>query len=750
MKKRPNVVAVVLLCWMAWLPEVSTGADPYALIVGHADYSGTINDRAYNITSAQYMQTILVDVYGVPSRNVRLLTDTCTTPSEMASEIEALLSHDDASMFVFFYAGHGTHIADSSYLSMPGGNFKDTTLRGLLSRTGKQRVVIVAACEAGGFVSNCAGDGTVVMSASRIDLSSWGDEFPRMLCDGFAWHGDNYLSWTSYFMNWSLLGWAIPDTSDDNLDGVVTLREGFDYAEDGVETVWNSVMGWNSDPQIGGSNQDVAFPAKLASFAVSRTAGGAPTISWHTASETKVAGWNILRRPGDALTAWRTVNPRRITGGGTTAFGEAYEFVDADAGPLGEYVYMLEAVSEEGELEYSPQIPVGGSIGGNHVDLLESDSVLASAPEPGASTLPPTSSEDYLIIAPERLMASVQPLAEFRRSQGYVVNMAAVEAVCAASIKPPEDAIRDFLAQRYLAGGANRLRYVLLVGDAVVRPGGRQVYRDGLLPTFVRGASQFGMIATDYPYACVAGEDWIPELAVGRVPSRSEKEIRGFCDKVIRHEQGISGREVAFINGPLVAGEEFAETSAELVIQNYCQGLDVQRIYAVPVSEALKGYAGNDADLQLLMNKGCAWMEFRGHGSGSMWAGFTSAEGARTGTTMGQIPLVISVSCYEGAFADYRGRISLGEAFIRNPDGGAVAYVGNTGRGLLHAGHRFTCAVWAQVRGGTATFGDAVMRAKKEMAEMAVEPLWGNAADEAFLYSLNLLGDPASSIKISL
>ena len=50
---------------------------------------------------------------------------------------------------------------------------------------------------------------------------------------------------------------------------------------------------------------------------------------------------------------------------------------------------------------------------------------------------------------------------------------------------------------------------------------------------------------------------------------------------------------------------------------------------------------------------------------------------------------------------------------LRNPFGGSVAYIGNTGHGMLFTGHDFSSALWEQVLDGEVTVGDAVFNAKK-------------------------------------
>ena len=84
----------------------------------------------------------------------------------------------------------------------------------------------------------------------------------------------------------------------------------------------------------------------------------------------------------------------------------------------------------------------------------------------------------------------------------------------------------------------------------------------------------------------------------------------------------------------------------------------------------------------------------------------------------------------------------MAEALLRNPVGGAVAYIGNTGHGMLFTGHDFSSAVWGLLTSTEApqTVGNAVSDAKKMMAEQG--------GDAGFLHSINLFGDPALRVRL--
>ena len=85
------------------------------------------------------------------------------------------------------------------------------------------------------------------------------------------------------------------------------------------------------------------------------------TISWQTASETDVIGYNIFRSEEDNFSIVQKVNASIIPGHGTTTTPQSYEFTDLTADPYyTTYYYWLEVVNFGGtndlygSIEFTP------------------------------------------------------------------------------------------------------------------------------------------------------------------------------------------------------------------------------------------------------------------------------------------------------------------------------------------------------------------------------------------------------------
>lgn len=90
------------------------------------------------------------------------------------------------------------------------------------------------------------------------------------------------------------------------------------------------------------------FPFELASIeARAADGGGGIAVSWETASEQPMVGFNLLRTPARGGRTVR-VNPVWVPAIGDPGGSASYRFLDADARPGVPYVYRVEAVTFEG------------------------------------------------------------------------------------------------------------------------------------------------------------------------------------------------------------------------------------------------------------------------------------------------------------------------------------------------------------------------------------------------------------------
>ncbi len=180
-------------------------------------------------------------------------------------------------------------------------------------------------------------------------------------------------------------------------------------------------------------------------------------------------------------------------------------------------------------------------------------SYLAVSPEaiyhpvvtiPRASRLKNTRNRaDYVLIGPDAFLQAAIPLLELRQGEGLKVKAVSIEEVYSefGFGQPTPQAVKDFLSYAYHNWRQPSPRYVLLLGDATYD------FKDRLQtgvtnqvpPRMVR--TSYLWTASDPSYAAVNGDDLLPDLAIGRLPTATVKEVRAIVDKIIAYETGEAG-----------------------------------------------------------------------------------------------------------------------------------------------------------------------------------------------------------------
>jgi hypothetical protein len=183
----------------------------------------------------------------------------------------------------------------------------------------------------------------------------------------------------------------------------------------------------------------------------------------------------------------------------------------------------------------------------------------------GPSTIPPASDPqregaDYLVITHHSLTSSLAPLVQLRDSLGLIVqvvedttiyNAYAAEESCAA--------IKSFILWAY-ENWEPAPSFVLLVGDASEAGGPGALIPSKLFPKFsywYAGGCQTH--CSDNWYAELQGGDYVPELAIGRLPVNSSAELDLIVERIVLWEQSDEWVDSALV---VIAGEYVGGSSA--------------------------------------------------------------------------------------------------------------------------------------------------------------------------------------------
>ena len=381
---------------------------------------------------------------------------------------------------------------------------------------------------------------------------------------------------------------------------------------------------------------------------------------------------------------------------------------------------------------------------------------------------------DYVMISHPLFVDSLKPLAEFYQNKGQNVAIVDVNTVYQHYSHGVRElaAIKEFIKTTFHAG-KSRLKHVLLVGDSSWDWRSKEKYldkyaswanrRQPLHQNFI-GQMQYtyeedianrdfmptgqfhsfqGHSASDNWFASIVaeknrkGEDYLPDVAIGRFTCATVEEAKAMVEKSINYQANAKV-------GPWKSRVLWI-TNSDKRYQNYSKTLGkvIGDLGAVAETVFPKEMDGDNFKVQETLKKeisdGDLIVHFVGHGGNSIWRiGPPDLKNNRDLFTIKQVdelsnknklPFVMSMSCYSAPY-DHPLADSIGEKFFRAKDKGAIAVLAASWRNSPN--QNFSKAVLENIyKTPRQSLGLAIMNAKREYR--------GRVAVEMY----NLLGDPA-------
>jgi hypothetical protein len=352
----------------------------------------------------------------------------------------------------------------------------------------------------------------------------------------------------------------------------------------------------------------------------------------------------------------------------------------------------------------------------------------------------------YVVIAPDKFKSQAATIASLRNPRFPGAKVALTSDIYDEFNygMVSDKAIKDYLTYIY-ARWEIKPEYVLLLGDGNYDP--KNILKSGsqsLIPVHLYRTLIYGGVAGDNYYACVSGDDYIPDIAIGRLPINSTGDFeaweakREFYEK--REYLDKWHRNIMFVAGwPLNTEDNFYATSNKLAGT-------VQDKYSIT-----KVYHGdsyqNKEDLICAINDGAAVVCFFGHGGAQLWShgSFFWYYDVDRLNNWGRWPFIGSFTCNTGAF-ESPVNISLSEKFLQVSGGGIGVYsssgasYGDSINGCILE-NTFVDALNIK---GYRNIGDIAFSSKCQM--IGSMPPIGQVLD--MLTNYNLLGDPALQLAL--
>ncbi|PKP08910.1 MAG: hypothetical protein CVU09_13780 [Bacteroidetes bacterium HGW-Bacteroidetes-4] len=261
----------------------------------------------------------------------------------------------------------------------------------------------------------------------------------------------------------------------------------------------------------------------------------------------------------------------------------------------------------------------------------------------------------YLVVTPPEFLPVLAPFIAWKTQKGFEMIIGNT-----AEIGSSVSEIKSWIQTQYAdtLNGKTAPAFLLLVGDVAQIP-----------------ASQNGiqtLKATDLYYASVDG-DMFPEMFYGRFSAQDTTQLRVMLDKTLMYEKYQFIDDTYLNQATLIAGADatwnpkVAQPTINYSTENYfntSQGFDKVNAY-------LTNYTGCYNTEQI----GVGILNYTAHCSQTSWSSpYLSAATVQNFTNSGKYPIAIGNCCTSG---DFSISTCIGEAFLRAPFGGAVAYLGS-------------------------------------------------------------------------
>jgi hypothetical protein len=405
--------------------------------------------------------------------------------------------------------------------------------------------------------------------------------------------------------------------------------------------------------------------------------------------------------------------------------------VDADGGVV--YLSGVETVDMGGTY----RVRFGGTWEEATYHVSAESALHGAALMPSQAETDITSGEaSYVMIShPDFMGTTLDWLVGMREAQGYTVKVVDVEDIYAqfGHGVPGAQPIKDYIAY---AQGNLGTEMVLLVG------GDSYDYLDHLgqgaisfIPTpYAQTDAIVRFAPVDALYADVDG-DRVPDVALGRLPVRTEGELETWINRSAAWAQRDYGTTAVFAADEydVNQGYSFSADSDDL-IDTLPVGWSVTRAY---MDE--QGTQGAHDALMEAINGGVALTSFFGHSSYGVW----SFDNLLTSTDVSGLenysrPTVVTQwGCWNTYYVSPT-EDTMGHEFLLNGDRGAVAVLGASTLTEAAAEREMSTVLFEYLLSPGMTLGDAMLQAKRDYAEIKPDQL-------DIILGWSLLGDPAIS-----
>ncbi|MBW6516024.1 MAG: T9SS type A sorting domain-containing protein [Candidatus Cloacimonetes bacterium] len=339
---------------------------------------------------------------------------------------------------------------------------------------------------------------------------------------------------------------------------------------------------------------------------------------------------------------------------------------------------------------------------------------------------------------------TLEPFIRWKRATGMeitVVNRTDIGA------NPTNNMIRNYVINYYQTTD-NKPEYLLLIGGA--RTGASLP-----IPTFYTGAANN---ANDLPYGLIEGDDYFPEVMVGRFSVNNSYQLATIVNKTVAYEKEPFMDETEWMERAIVIAGNYASTLPIPITPVLMSKWLVELLYESGYTEVdtVFWYPGSSSLTQPVIdavNRSGQYINYRGWGDANGWHYPLFHINHLANTNAGRkSPVVSSFVCNTGDFINSNVNPCFGEYWMTmgtpTTPNGAVGFVGPSD---LHTSTEYNNAIasgyhWGIQREGIRSFGAAILRGKMEIYNGYPNNLDPGDWVDFYFRVYNTLADPSLNL----
>ncbi|MCF7858646.1 MAG: T9SS type A sorting domain-containing protein [Candidatus Cloacimonetes bacterium] len=349
----------------------------------------------------------------------------------------------------------------------------------------------------------------------------------------------------------------------------------------------------------------------------------------------------------------------------------------------------------------------------------------------------------YLFIAPDNAAAVLQPLLRWKEKLGFNTKLALLSETGSTA-----DEIKAYLQDAYDSWDIPP-EFVVLVGDVSGNYQCPAFYVEGYLSPWN---------VTDHNYTLLAGDDYFPDILLGRISVQSQSELQTIISKIINYEQNPF-TEIQWQNRALMVGfvqdwNGYSQRETLMEIRNKLLNFE----YSV-VDTFIAPWQQGQTQLASSISAGESFVCYRGTGSPTNWGGSNGSmftlEDIDLLDNGFMLPMITSITCGGGDFATEQAASSFGEKWVLSGSPavprGAIGFIGPSEHDTkTWFNNAYAIGVYQGItQEGLFRCGEMLLRGKMELYNNYPNShSWGNSlnSDQFYFYVYNLLGDPGLQI----